>query len=106
PDRPLHPAALHPHLLSASLSRLCHFAELLLASRALSRLSMGPAARENRGPLPLSIVGWFSPLPWRESVAGSVAPDGCHLVLAAARASPAASGEDAQSGNRLATIPG
>jgi hypothetical protein len=30
PARPFHPVALHPHLHSASLSRLCHLAEPFL----------------------------------------------------------------------------
>ena len=78
----------------------------LLASEALNRLSRGLAAGENRGLPPLSIVGSFSPQPWLASVGDSVAPDGCHLVLVAARAPRAVSREDAQSGNRLATTPG
>jgi hypothetical protein len=75
-----HLIALHPHLLSASLSRLCHFAEPLLASKALNKLSMVPAARDNRVPLPLSIVGSFSPLPWLEYAGDSVVPDMCHAL--------------------------
>ena len=85
PGRPLHPVARHPICSQLRLRRLCHFAELLLASRALTRQSLGPTAGEHRGLPAPSIAGSFCLLPWRESVAGSVAPDGCPLVLAAAR---------------------
>ena len=61
------------------------FREPLLASGALNRLSRRPAAEENRGLPPLSIVGWFCRLPWLESAGGSVAPDVCLLALAAGR---------------------
>src|SRR5690348_13887195 len=64
------------------------------------------AARGTRAPPWLSIVGSFSPLPELSYAAGTVAPPGCPLVLAAARASPKAWRGDVQSGNRLATIPG
>src|SRR5215472_6662459 len=73
-----------------------------LASSALMRK---PASRGKRAPRAPSIVGWFSPQPWLESVAGTIAPDVCHLVRAAAPVSPSALREDEQSGNRLATIP-
>src|SRR5512135_2330388 len=72
------------------LRGLCHFAKPLKPEGALNRLSRGPAARENRGLPWQSIVGSFSLLPELPSVADSVAPDACPLVLAAARASPAA----------------
>jgi len=42
------------------------------------------AAKDNTGLPALSIVDLFSQLPWLASVAGSVAPPGCHLVLEAA----------------------
>jgi len=58
--------------------------------------------RAPRGP---SIVDGSCRLPSSESVADSVAPPGCSLALVAARVPLAVSGEDAQSGNRLATIP-
>jgi hypothetical protein len=54
-------------------------------------------AGENRGLYALSIVGSFSLLPWLESGADSVAPNVCHLVRSAARASPAARHGDATS---------
>jgi hypothetical protein len=79
------------------------FREPLLASGALNRPSRGPAAEENRGLPPLSIVGWFCRLPWLESAGGSIAPDGCHLALAAGRALLGAKHGDAQSASRLAT---
>jgi hypothetical protein len=44
-----------------------------------------------------SIVDGFCRLPWLGSAADNVAPDGCLLVLAAARASPAARHGDATS---------
>jgi hypothetical protein len=88
------------------------FTELLLPFhrapsrfRTLNRLSMGPAARDNRGVLSLSIVGWFCPLPWLASVAGNVAPDVRHLVLAAVGVLLAALREDGQNDSRRATTP-
>src|SRR6266567_5531247 len=62
-------------------------------------------AMGTRAPHMLSIVDGFSQQPSLEFAAGSVAPIICLLALARARASPAASGEDAQSGNRRATTP-
>jgi hypothetical protein len=105
PGRPFHPIALHLHLLSASLSRLCHFMEPLKREAALKRLIMVPAAGENRGLPALSIVGSFFLLPSLESVAGSVAPPDCHRALGAVRAPLVAMRVDAQSDNRLATTP-
>jgi hypothetical protein len=64
---------------------------------------MAPAAKDNTGLPALTIVGWFCLLPWRESVADSVAPDGYHLVREAAQAPPAAIREVAQNDNTLAT---
>src|SRR5258708_37039906 len=58
-----------------------------------------------RAPRASSIVDGSCRLPSSESVADSVAPSGCSLALVAARVPLAVSGEDAQSGNRLATIP-
>jgi len=52
-----------------------------------------------------SIVDWFSLLPWLASVVGIAAPIDCPLVLAAARALPAAIREDGQNDSRLATTP-
>src|SRR5438105_3152403 len=66
---------------------------------------MAPAAGENRGLPPLSIVGSFSLLPELPSVGGLVAQPACHLVLAAARASPAARHGDVQHVSQLATTP-
>jgi hypothetical protein len=63
------------------------------------------AARGQRAPREPSIVDGFCGRPWQECVADSVAPPACHLALAAARASPAALGEDAQHATRHATIP-
>jgi hypothetical protein len=65
-----------------------------------------PAAMGKKAPRAPSIVGSFSPQPWRESAGDSVAPSVCPLVLAAAQASPAAMHGDAQNGSRLATVPG
>jgi hypothetical protein len=62
-------------------------------------------AGENRGLPPLSIVGSFSPQPWRESAGDSVAPDVCSLVREAAQASPAAIHGGAQNDSTLATTP-
>ena len=53
-----------------------------------------------------SIVGWCCRLPWQGFVAGSVAPEDCHLALVAARAPRAVCGEDGQSDSMLATTPG
>ncbi len=52
-----------------------------------------------------SIVGWFFLLPSLVFVADSVAPEGYHLALVAARALLAAIREDAQNDSTLATIP-
>src|SRR5437667_11167730 len=83
PDQLLHPLVSHPHLLSAPLSCLCQCATFLLASVTLKRMSRGPATEDSRGLLQLSIAGWFFPLPWLGYAAGSVAPEDCHLALAA-----------------------
>ncbi len=64
------------------------------------------AARGTRAPRAPSIVGWFFPPPWQEYGAGSVAPPVCPLARVAARAPLAVLGEDVQSDNMLATIPG
>jgi hypothetical protein len=66
---------------------------------------MGPAARDNRGVHPLSIVEWFCPLPELPYVGGLVVPDVCHLARAAAGALPAALREDGQIDSRPATTP-
>ena len=73
-----------------------------LAPVALKRK---PTARGTRAPRALSIVGSFFSLPWQGSVADSVVPDGCHLVLEAARALPAAIREAAQNDSTRATTP-
>jgi len=44
----------------------------------------GTGAEDGTAPPALSSAGWFSPLPWLEYVAGSVALAVCHLVLEAA----------------------
>ncbi len=72
----------------------------------LKCLCMAPAAKDNRALLVLSTVGWFFPLPSLGYVAGIVAPEVCHLVLAAARALPAAMHGDVQNDSTLATILG
>src|SRR5947209_19643874 len=69
-------------------------------------LKRNPLARDKRAPHMPSIVDGFSLLPWQGYVAGSVAPIICPLVLAAARASPAALGEDTQNDSRRAIIRG
>ncbi len=53
----------------------------------------------------LSIVDGFSQQPSLEFAGGLVAPILCPLALAAARASPAAIGEDAQNDSTRATTP-
>ncbi len=60
---------------------------------------------DTRAPRASSIVASFCRRPWRASVVGSVAPDGCPLVREAAGALSAAIRVDAQNGNTLATIP-
>ena len=57
---------------------------------------MALAGGDGKGLLALSIVGWFSRLPWLEYAAGSVVPPVCHLALVAARALFGVIGEDAQ----------
>ena len=86
------------HRLARDMTLQPHLARVALKRK--------PAARGTRAPRAPSIVDGFCQLPSQESVAGSVTPIGCPLVLAAARASPAAIGEDAQNDSRLATIPG
>ncbi len=56
----------------------------LLPHQACVALKRKLAAMGMRAPPAPSIVGWFCRLPSLEYGAGSVAPDGCHLVLAAA----------------------
>jgi len=58
-----------------------------------------------RAPPAPSIVGWFFLLPSMEYAAGSVAPEVCHLALAAARGPPGARHGAALNDNKLATIP-
>jgi hypothetical protein len=69
----------------------------------LKCLCMAPAAKDNRTLLVLSTVGWFFPLPELRYIAGSVAPEVCPLVLAAARALPTAMHRDARNDRTLAT---
>ncbi len=76
--------------------------QLHLAVVALKRK---PASRGKKAPRAPSIVGSFSPQPWLESAGDSVAPDVCHLVLAAAQASPAAIHGGAQRERTRATTP-
>jgi hypothetical protein len=64
---------------------------------------MASAAGDGTALPALTIAGWFCLLPWLESVADSVAPDGYHLVREAAQAPPAAIREVAQNDNTLAT---
>ena len=61
---------------------------------------MALAGGDGKGLLALSIVGWFSRLPWLEYAAGSVVPPVCPLALVAAGAPLGVSGEDAQSDSR------
>ncbi len=67
---------------------------------------MVPAAGDNTAFPQLSIVGWFSLLPSLGYAAGCVVPDVCRFALAAVRAPLVVMRGDAQSDNRLATIPG
>src|SRR5262249_43271644 len=64
------------------------------------------AARDERAPPWLSIVGWFCQLPWQESGASNVAPGGCPLVVVAARGLPATIPADGQNDSRHATTRG
>jgi hypothetical protein len=73
--------------------------------QACVSLKRKSAARGMRAPRAPSIVDGFCPLPSPESVAGSVAPIVCPLVLVAAGVLSAASCEDARNDNTLATIP-
>ena len=83
----------------------CSFTGRLLTSFMLPFGCKAPAIRGGtKLPAP-SIVEWFSPSPWRESVAGSVGPDGCPLVRVDAPVACAALHGDAQNGSRLATTP-
>jgi hypothetical protein len=69
----------------------------LYLSLALAPLKRRSAPRDTRAPRALTIVGSFSQQPSQEFVADSVAALVCPLVLAAARASPAALREGATS---------
>jgi hypothetical protein len=64
------------------------------------------AAGDSKGLRLQSFVGWFSPLPSLVSVADTVAPEVCHLALAAAGAQLAAMHGDAQNASRHATTRG
>jgi|SRR6185312_2338869 len=88
----------HLHQLPRVLILLPHLASTVFKRKL--------AARGKKAPHVSSIVGSFSPQPLRESIGGSVAPDGCPLVLAAAPASPAVLREDGQNGRTPATTPG
>src|SRR5262245_32748187 len=104
-SRSPHPLASHPYLLSSSSSHPRPFPGRHLAPSPLTWSSMGPAEAGNRGRPLLSTVGCFSLRPSPESAVGTVAPDACHLALAAAQASPAAIHEGAQNGSTRATTP-
>jgi hypothetical protein len=84
----------------------CHFTGRPLASFTLKGFILEPAAKDSRAHPALSIVGWFSPLPWLGYVAGSVAAPTSHLALVAARAPLVTIHGDAQNDSKLATIPG
>ncbi len=78
---------------------------ILLPHVRLVALKRKLLARGRRAPHAPSIVGWFSLLPWQGYIADSVAQIVCPLVLAAARASPAALHGDARSDSTHATTP-
>src|SRR5579864_3211249 len=83
-----------------------YFRDLTLhPSLALAPLKRKAATRDTRAPRVPSIVGSFFPPPWLASVADSVALDACPLVREALQRPLAATHEDAQNGNRRATIP-
>ncbi len=67
---------------------------------------MAPAVRDSTVLPALSIAGWFFPLPSLGYTVGSVAQLACHLALVAARVPLVVMHGDAQSGSKLATIPG
>src|SRR5215831_9651473 len=75
----------------------------LLPHQAFVALKRELAARGTRAPPELSIVDGFCRQPSPVYAADSVAPAACPLVLAAARASPAALHEDAHNETRRAT---
>jgi hypothetical protein len=77
---------LHPHLARMPLKRK-------------------PLATGKRAPNAPSIVGWFFSLPWLAYAAGTVEPEGCHLVLEVAQVLLAALHEDAQNDSTPATTP-
>ena len=81
----LSPSEAHP---SASAGTFTNLPDMTLHPLWLSASQAEPAARDKRAPPEPSIVGWFCRLPWLESVADSVAPDACHLVLEAAKRHP------------------
>jgi len=93
------------HLTSSADPSLHHSMPCHGTSTWLRWLSSGNLWQGAREDLARSIAGWFFPLPSLECVAGSVAPPGCPLALAAARALLAALREDAQSASRRATTP-
>src|SRR5258708_9335505 len=99
----------HPIDLSACYclhdAAYCHFMRRFLTSFTLNMRSVAPVARDNRALPALSIFGWFFLLPWLGYAVGSVARSACHLALADARAPLVAMYGDAQSDNKLATIP-
>src|SRR5947199_3984443 len=75
----------------------------LLPHQAFVALKRELAARGKRAPPELSIVDGFCRQPSPVYGADSAGPAACPLVLAAARASPAALRQDAQNDNRRAT---
>ena len=85
---------------AASRDKILH---LHLAAMPLKRKA---AARGKRAPHMPSIADEFCRLPSPVCAVGNVVLDGCHLVLAAARAPLAMIDEDAQNGNRRATTRG
>jgi hypothetical protein len=64
---------------------------------------MGLAARDNRGPLPPSIVGSFCPLPWLEYAGYNVVLPSGRLVLEAAQVPLGTMHEDVQNESTRAT---
>ena len=80
--------------------------DMILYSHLASMPLKGkPLALGKRAPPEPSNFGWFFPLPWLAYAAGSVEPEGCHLVFEAARVLLAAPHEVGQNESTPATTP-
>jgi hypothetical protein len=109
-DRAYHVGPQSESTSEAPFERFCRHLhpsprdKTLLPHQACKALKRKLAAMGKWALRALSNFRWFCRRPPQLFVVGCLAPPGCHLALVVVRAPFAVSGEDAQSGHRLATI--